>query len=81
MFYLRISLKYLFFLFIISCSKSEMLMSDIDINFDNKQVSFSKNSKLYTGVILEYYDNKQIKIEINVINGLKEGYVKQFHKN
>ena len=56
-------------------------MNEIDIVYDNKQMLFKKNSKLYTGLIFEHYDNDGIKIEINVINGLKDGFFKQYYRS
>ena len=72
MFLKRFLITYITFLFLISCSKSKVAMNEIDIVYDNKQMLFKKNSKLYTGLIFEHYDNDGIKIEINVINGLKD---------
>jgi antitoxin component YwqK of YwqJK toxin-antitoxin module len=79
----RLSILYITFLFLISCSKSKVTINEIDIVYENEQMLFKKNSKLFTGLIFEYYDDNDddIKIEINVINGLKDGVFKQYYRN
>ena len=66
---------------LISCNKKETEMSEIDIAFKNKVMLFTKNKKPFTGVIIEYYDNKKIKVKMNVSNGVKDGNLKQYYKN
>ena len=42
---------------------------------------FTKNSKPYSGQIIELHDNKQIKIEMEVLNGLKNGNINQYYRS
>ena len=69
------------FLSIISCSKSKTTLSELDIVYDNKQMLFKKKSKLYTGLVVEHYNNNNIKTEINIIDGLKDGGFKQYYRS
>lgn len=71
--------SYIFLLIIISCGKTKTEMNDIEIIFDNELMIFKKNSKPYTGSIVEYHNNNRVKIEIKVLNGLKNGNIKQFY--
>ena len=63
--------SYIFLLIIISCGKTKTEMNDIEIIFDNELMIFNKNSKPYTGSIVEYHNNNRVKIEMKVLNGLK----------
>jgi len=42
---------------------------------------FKKKSKRFTGLVFEYYNDKQPKVEINVVNGLKDGIFSQYYEN
>ena len=71
--------SFIFLLIIISCGKTKTEMNDIEIIFDNELMIFNKNSKPYTGSIVEYHNNNRVKIEMKVLNGLKNGNIKQFY--
>ena len=53
----------------------------IEITFNGKKTFFKKNSKAFSGIINEHYDDGKVKMEIAVLNGFKEGIFKQFHTN
>ena len=81
MFLKRFLIINIIFLSAVSCSKSKTTLDEVDIVFDNKQMLFKKNSKTYTGLVIEYYDINHIKTEINLIDGLKDGAFKQYYRN
>ena len=62
----------------LSCGKSKTNISDIEIIFENNLISFTKDSKPFSGIIIELHDNNQIKMEMEVLNGFKNGNVVQY---
>jgi len=78
---IRILNIYLSLFILISCVESKTDFRDVEIIFDNNMILFTKNSKPYTGRIIEFHDNKQIKIEMRVLNGLKNGDIKQYYRS
>ena len=78
---LRKYLAYPFLFLIIYCGNPKTDLSDVEIIFDNNLLLFTKNSKPYSGRIIELHDNKQIKIEMEVLNGLKNGNIKQYYRS
>ena len=68
-------------MFIISCSNSKTTLSEVDIVYDNEQMLFTKKSKLYTGLVIEHYDDNHIKTEISVIDGINDGVFKQYYRS
>ena len=71
-------LIYLIILMNLSCGKSKTNISDIEIIFENNLISFTKDSKPFSGIIIELHDNNQIKMEMEVLNGFKNGNVVQY---
>ena len=74
-------LKFLFPFLFIYCGNPKTDLSDVEIIFDNNLMLFTKNSKPYSGKIIEHHDNKQIKIEMEVLNGLKNGNINQYYRS
>jgi len=60
-------LKYLFLFLFIYCGNTKTDLSDVEIIFDNNLMLFTKNSKPYSGRIIELHENKQIKIVMTKI--------------
>ncbi len=81
MYFKRIFLLQIIFFITVSCGKSKTTLSEIDIVYEENQMFFIKNSKRFTGLVLEYYNDKKPKVEINVINGLKDWIFSQYYEN
>ena len=78
---LRKYLIYLFLFLFIYCGKTKTDLSDVEIIFENNLMLFTKNSKPYSGQIIELHDNKEIKLEMEVLNGLKNGNINQYYRS
>ena len=81
MYFKRIFLLQIIFFITVSCGKSKTTLSEIDIVYEENQMLFKKKSKRFTGLVFEYYNDKQPKVEINVVNGLKDGIFRQYYEN
>ena len=71
----------IFLLITISCRNSKTSFSEIDIVYEENQMLFIKETERFTGLVLEYYNDKQPKAEINIIDGLKDGIFRQYYEN
>ena len=67
-------------LMIIGCDKKEVYMNEIEIQFDKGVMLFTHHSKYFNGLVIERFDNNQIKLKIEVIDGLKSGNVIQYYQ-
>tara|TARA_B100000579_G_C22462595_1_gene679624 strand:- start:103 stop:669 length:567 start_codon:yes stop_codon:yes gene_type:complete len=75
------SILLLLLVFFCTCVDIKTDIGKIEIVFDKNQMIFTKNSKPYTGIIVENYIDNQIKAEMSIYEGLKNGVVKQYYKN
>ena len=55
-------------------------MNEIEIQFDKGVMLFTHHSKYFNGLVIERFDNNQIKLKIDEIDGLKSGNVIQYYQ-